>query len=211
MASGAPPTAGAPVADGRRARRERGRLAVIDAMVDLVQEGQLPPSPDLVAERAGVSVASLFRYFDDLDELQLHVVARFQERFAPAFEVPAIGDGPMDARVDRYVRARVALYEQIAPMARLARARALERPNLARSLHETRARQALQVREHFAPELASRTPAVRDDLVGCICALTSFESWDLHHGDLERGRTQIVRAWTTALRGLLAPAAPPRP
>lgn len=172
-------------------------------MVDLVREGNLPPTADAVAERAGVSIASLFRYFDDLDELQLHTVARFLERFAPAFEVPAIGEGPARDRIDRFVRARIALHESIAPMARLARARAVDRPNLARSLHDMRERQATQVRAHFAAELATVTPARQDDLVGVVTALTGFESWDLQHHDLGRSRTQLVRAWSDALAALL--------
>ncbi len=50
--------------DGRRARRERGRIAVSDAVIDLAFEGNANPTAEQVAKRAGVSVASLFRYFE---------------------------------------------------------------------------------------------------------------------------------------------------
>ena len=56
--------------DGRRARRERGRSAVIDAAFALAEEGKIPLTTELVAERSGVSAASIFRYFDGLDDLQ---------------------------------------------------------------------------------------------------------------------------------------------
>src|SRR5690606_23355552 len=42
--------------DGRRARRERGRQAVIDATLDLFLEGGERPTSEEVAARAGVSV-----------------------------------------------------------------------------------------------------------------------------------------------------------
>ena len=55
--------------DGRRASRERNRDAVVDALLDLYREGNLSPGADAVAERSGLSRRSLFRYFDDLDDL----------------------------------------------------------------------------------------------------------------------------------------------
>ena len=143
-----------PVAiDGRRARRERGRLAVLDAMVDLVQEGHHPPAVELIAERAGVSVASIFRYFERLDELQDATTARFLERHASLFEIDRIGEGPRDARITRFVTARTTLYGSIAPIARFVRSRSSEQPHLADSLGQMRRRLADQVGAHFAPEL----------------------------------------------------------
>jgi AcrR family transcriptional regulator len=94
--------------DGRRARRERGRVAVVDAMVDLIQEGVVPPGADAVAERAGVSVASVFRYFDGLADLQEAAMVRYFERYRERFEVPGLGEGDLDERIERLVRARLA-------------------------------------------------------------------------------------------------------
>lgn len=190
--------------DGRRARRERGRRAVVDAMIELVAAGHLPPAADEVAERAGVSVASLFRYFDGLDELQQEATARFFARYAEAFEIPRLGAGPLDARVEAFVRARVALYETIEPFARLARARSLDHPHLAVTLSAMRVRLAGQIRVHFAAELDRCTPAAADDLVGLLATMTSFESWDQLRAELDRSPRQIRRAWTTAVLALLA-------
>ena len=55
--------------DGRRASRERNRIAVVDALLDLYAEGNLRPGAGEVARRAGLSRRSVFRYFDDLDDL----------------------------------------------------------------------------------------------------------------------------------------------
>ena len=189
--------------DGRTARRERGRVAVLDAMVGLVQEGVIPPTAEQVASRAGVSVASLFRYFDDLEDLQRQMIARFLDRYAASFDVPSFGRGPLDRRVRGFAHARATLYEAIAPFARLTRARSLERPTIATGLHEMRARLAAQVDGHFAPELTVLGRARAEDAAGCIVALTSFESWDLLQGDLGRTRRQIERAWSTTITATL--------
>ena len=57
------------MSDGRRARRERNREAVLDALMELVKEGDDDPSVDDIAARAGVSYRSVYRYFDDRADL----------------------------------------------------------------------------------------------------------------------------------------------
>ena len=124
------PGAAAVPIDGRRARRERGRAAVVDALFELLQERHTLPGVEAIAERAGVSVSSVFRYFDGLDDLREHTIERYFERFAPLFEVPQLGEGPLRQRIARLVEARLDLYDAIAPMAHIARLRALEMPRL---------------------------------------------------------------------------------
>ena len=138
--------------DGRRARRERGRLAVLDAMVDLLREGRTPPTTQELAERAGVSAASIFRYFDGLDELRGHTIVHFLGRYQGLFEVPP-ATGTLDERITSYVDSRLRLYETIAPVARMVRARMYDEPQLAEQLHRVRRQQAEQARAHFAVEL----------------------------------------------------------
>lgn len=189
--------------DGRRARRDRGRLAVIEAVLDLLEEGENPPLASHVAKRAGVSSATLFRYFETLDELQHEAISRFFERKAALFEVPQIGVGPLGARADRYAAARADLYDQIAPIARLGRARAFDRPVFAETLHSVRQVMADQIRTHFAPELQALTPAARDDAIALVGTITSFESWDQMQQDFGRTQAQIRRAWRGAIEAAL--------
>ncbi|HEY8057438.1 MAG TPA: hypothetical protein VID94_01740, partial [Acidimicrobiales bacterium] len=73
--------------DGRRARREQNVDAVVDAMLDLLGEGRLTPGAAAVAERSGVSLRSVFRYFDDMDSLTERAIARQMERAAPLFDL----------------------------------------------------------------------------------------------------------------------------
>ena len=193
-----------PIADGRRARRQRGRLAVTDAMIDLVFEGNIPPTVDQVAERAGVSVTSIFRYFDTLDDLRHATTDLYFERYAHLFDVPHIGEGPLVHRIDNFVTSRVTLYETHEPMARLVRLRAPEHTEVDAMVHRVRAARADQIRHHFGEELRRLTPAASDDFVAVVAALTSFESWDQARHDHRRSPLQVRRAWSTALRKMFA-------
>ncbi len=55
--------------DGRTARSMRTKAAIVDACLALVDSGDLRPTAPRVAERAGVSVRSVFQHFADLDAL----------------------------------------------------------------------------------------------------------------------------------------------
>src|SRR5947209_19642262 len=55
--------------DGRAARSKRTRRAIVDAMRALHHEGDLRPTAPRVAERAGVSVRTVWQHFDDLETL----------------------------------------------------------------------------------------------------------------------------------------------
>ena len=190
--------------DGRRARREQNRLSVIDAMFGLLQErGDLPSTED-VARRAGVSVSSLFRYFDNLDDLQQQTIERYFERFAPLFEIPEEGVGPFPDRVRRVVDARLSLYEEITAIARMARRKAPEDLRFDTTLQETRRRFTEQARRHFASELAPLGRAEAEDRLVVVDSVLSFEAWDLLTTAHSRSRRQIERAWTAALTRLLA-------
>jgi AcrR family transcriptional regulator len=193
------------VTDGRRARRERGRAAVTEAMIDLMCEGEIVPSADLVAERAGVSVASIFRYFETLDDLRRSTIELYFARYAHLFGIPDCGMGTFATRLDGFVRSRVTLYETVAPMARLARARTVEHRDLDEVLHLARAIRADEIRRHFDPELGRFTPAARDDTVAIISTMTSFECWDQARRDHRRSAVQLRRAWSTALPKVLMP------
>ncbi len=48
----------------------------------LILEGKAPPSAQDVAERAGVSVSSVFRNFDGLADLQRRALDQFQSRYS---------------------------------------------------------------------------------------------------------------------------------
>jgi len=196
-------TTGATEIDGRRRRRELGRLAVIDAVIDLILDHHVPPAAEQVAERAGVSVASVFRYFATLDDLRREGIQRYFERIDHLVTVPGIGDGALAERIHRLVAARLDYYEQAAPVARLARRQAADVPELRSTLQRVRSTLADQISQHFALELDDADPERHHQRVGVLATLTSFESWDQL---IAAGFAppSIAEAWRRAIMALLA-------
>ena len=92
-----------PLTDGRNQRRDRNREAVVRALLELYREGNLGPSADEIAARAGISARSLFRYFDDVDTLVRAAIARQQQHLAPLYELDLAADAPA-RRADRALR-----------------------------------------------------------------------------------------------------------
>jgi AcrR family transcriptional regulator len=183
------------------AKRRRDRA--LDAFIDLVLEGSLPPTVDQVAERAGISKATFFRYFENLDVIRCDAGARILERF-PLLHVADPGQGPLHERIGRFVSLRVELWEKVHLLARLQRTRVLQDPDAARMVDSVRELMVDQVRHHFAPELQKRSAAQRDDAAALIAMITSVESWEQFRHTYGRSALQTRRAWTQAIESLLS-------
>lgn len=87
--------------DGRHLRSERSRSSIVDAMLDLLREGNTNPSSTEIADRAGVTQRTVFNHFVDMDTLMAAVATRNGEHILPL--VPA-GDpsGSLEERIERF-------------------------------------------------------------------------------------------------------------
>jgi AcrR family transcriptional regulator len=95
-----------PIRDPDRTRRsERTRQRIINAVTQLVDEGNLHLRTAEIAERAEVSVRSIFRHFPDLEALYLSV-ADAQLRGILADLQPVRTEGNLDERVSALVSER---------------------------------------------------------------------------------------------------------
>ena len=186
---------GTPAALRRRAR-------ALDAFIDLVLEGNLPPTAEQVAERAGISKATFFRYFESLNAMRYDAGARMLERF-PLLHVADPGEGPLRERIDRVVSLRIELWEKVHLLARLQRTMVLKDPDAEHMVASVRKLMVDQVREHFAPELAERSATQRDDAAMLIAMITSVESWEQFRNTYERSPLQTRRAWVRGIEAVL--------
>ncbi|MGI9600359.1 MAG: TetR/AcrR family transcriptional regulator, partial [Acidimicrobiales bacterium] len=182
--------------DGRRARRDRNRDAVVDALLGLFCDGNLAPTVAEVAARSEVSHRSVFRYFEDIDELGRAAVERQQSRVGHLMQIPDIGEGSLPERIDAIVGQRMALYEEVKATARVARLRAPFQPVIAASLAASRALLYDQVRIHFDAELSAMDEADADDTAAAVDVLLSFESCEL----LRESHQRSVDATASVLR-----------
>ncbi len=191
------------VADGRHARRERNRLAVVDAMLKLYAQGNLDPSSDQIAERAGLSPRSLFRYFDDIDDLVRVAVTRHHERVSPLADLDTTASAPLGERVRRLVAQRMRLFDRIGSVGTVARVRAPSQPLIAAELAKARKLWRQQLRQLFAPELRTLGNSTAAHVVASIDVLTSFESVQLMRDDQKLSSSAISAALVHSVTALV--------
>ncbi len=169
--------------DGRRHRRQRNRDAVVDALLDLFRDGDLRPGACQIAARAGLSPRSLFRYFDDVDDLIRAAVSRQLERAMPLLPIETPVDAPLSERIDAVVRQRFRLFAEVAPAARVVRLRAPFQPMLAAELARSRSYLRHQLRQVFDAELSAMGAVQASATLAMIDVVCSFESYELLCGD----------------------------
>ena len=191
--------------DGRLARRDRNRLAVLDAAIELFAEGVLDPTPDDVATRVGLSARSVYRYFDDRDALLRAAIDRHLERMMPLFLIHAIGEGDLDDRIDRFVTSRLRLYEAVAASFRASRVRGTDDEVIREQVEATRRALRDQTERHFAPELNGLGTARRRARSAAVDALTQFDTLDLYrvHRGFSSSEARMLLA--DVLKALLDP------
>jgi AcrR family transcriptional regulator len=193
------------MSDGRRARRERNREAVLDALMELINEGDDDPSVDDIAARAGVSYRSVYRYFDDRADLFDAATKRAMEWIRPLIDSSGgsdPGNRSLDERIDELVDARVELYQQLAEITRTAMTRARSEWRIANEFLKARAQLREQIERLFMPELDSFSPAERKLRLSLIDVAFQFSSLD--YFVVDRGHTMEETA--RALRGTIRAA-----
>lgn len=191
-------------ADGRTARRDRNREAVLDAVLDLFGEGEMYLAPAEVAARSGVSTRSVQRYYDDMDALVQAAIARQLERVGPLFLVPDLGVGSRDERIDRLIAARIRLHEAVAPMVRAVMLRVRDNARMRDRVVEARAQLRDQVEAMFAPELDALGAEPRRDVIDALDDLLGFESLEHLRVTLGRAEDETARVLRWVVAAVLA-------
>jgi len=157
--------------DGRAARSQRTRDAVVHALLDLLRGGNLRPTAREIAEQAGVSLRSVYVHFDDVEDLFCAAATQEIAALAAILEVVPC-DGPIAQRLDAFIAQRVRLWEQLGPVGSAA---ALQEPfsaSLARVLKAGRQRARAEVERVFAQELDGD-----ENLTAAVDLIASASSW----------------------------------
>jgi AcrR family transcriptional regulator len=189
--------------DGRTARRDRNRDAVLDAVLALFSEGNLAPSPDDVARRSGISLRSVYRYVADSDGLIRDAIERHTARIEPLAQIADIGEGPFEKRLETFIETRLRVYEVIAPTARASRLRAPTNEIIRDRLESGRRLFRAQLERQFAPELDRLEPKVRRAVLAGADTLTQIETIDLYRHHRRYSSSETAELLMIALRALL--------
>jgi AcrR family transcriptional regulator len=163
--------------DGRTARAQRTREAVVAAMLGLVDEGHLRPTARQVSERAGVSLRSVFQHFADLETLFAEA-ADLQVSRLQSLAVRIHGDLPFEQRIERFVEARSSLLEAVTPVRRAALLQAPFSAVISARLEWARELNHGEVARVFAPEFATLAPESRERSAAALKAATDWYTWE---------------------------------
>lgn len=169
--------------DGRRLRRDRNRDAVVHALLALYREGNLDPSADEIATRSGVSARSVFRYFDDVEDLANAAITHQLMDVAHLLPLTCPPDRPLAERIAAVAQQRAALYEAIFPVALVSRLRAPFNRAVAARLAQNRAEMRAQVANLFRAELAALPDGAAARRLAAADTLASYETWSLWRTD----------------------------
>lgn len=166
------------VIDGRTARRNRNKAAVLDALIELAAEGDDEPAIEVIAERAGVSYRSVYRYFEDRTELMLAALGRLMDDVWPWLDPERPGDGTFDERIAAIVSDRVRIYRKLAPLGRIAVRRRVHEPDVAGHYERIRDLLCRRLASEFEPELAALPAPERSLSLASLAVAFQFEALD---------------------------------
>jgi TetR/AcrR family transcriptional regulator of autoinduction and epiphytic fitness len=187
--------------DGRTARARRTREAIVDAVLGLLDAGDLRPSVEDIAARAGVSPRSIFQHFGDRETLLRAVGMRQTERVSQIVEhLP--DTGPFDERLEAFVDQRARVLEFITPVRRSALLNEPFSEGSHAGLQAFRAFKRAEAERVFAPELDARPPAEREELVHAMGAATDWSTWEAlraHQGLSVADARAVMRRTIAAL------------
>lgn len=187
--------------DGRTARRDRNSEAVLDAVHQMFVEGNFSPDVEEVAHRSGISLRSVYRYFEDTEALLRMAIQRRVSLVEGLFVLPGLGQGPLPERIVGIVNHRLVLHAKIGPTVRAAVLRAPFSPLLAEALHKRRAMLSDQAAQHFAPELTALGKTRGPEVLACVDALCEFEV--MEHMRMQR-KMSVARTRSALTAGLTA-------
>lgn len=184
--------------DGRRLRSERSRLAFVDAVLALQEEGVLVPTAQQIADRAGVGIRSFFRHFEDMESLFEAIDDHIRDSYEALF-INGDRSGTLEERIDGMVTRRADAFESVTNITQGTRAQ-LWRYHTLRDNYARNQRGLRKNLDGLLPELQ----ALPDETRESIDAITSFEMWDRlrsHQGLSKQASINLLR---TLLKTVMA-------
>ena len=188
--------------DGRQERSRHNRAAVADAMIECIKAGNLRPSAQEVATRAGVSPRTVFRHFKHMEALMEETTRIHLERVVPL--IPAVVfEGVLQKRIRSIVNSWATYADLSAPMWRAGR---IALP-FSTYLQESDAWLHVIIAEHidkaFRSELQQLTLAKRIRRRHSLRAILSHTHWEELTEKQNLSRKDAARTLEEALSILL--------
>ncbi len=181
--------------DGRLNRSTRTRAAIVQAMVDIVGEGNPSPTSEEVAERANVGLRTVFRHFEDMETLYQEFDQVIKARVFPLFDPETLA-GPLEKRARTLIERRTDFFETVHPFMTCTIARKWKSPYLTRSYNAFAELQRKFLFKNL-PELQELSPALQH----AADQVASYDSWTRMKNVQKLDTADVIEA---QLAGILA-------
>ena len=184
--------------DGRRLRSERSRKSMIDAALELIEEGNFAPTAKQISARAGVGIRSFFRQFEDMDQffaaVDEHRVGSFWESFLHEGD----REGELPERLDSILATYAKAFEEHRSL--LLATKSLRWSSRVLKANYERYQQISRAnKERWLPEISQLASDERE----LADAYLSFEMWhrlrDIQGLSCSAAQTVILKALTRLL------------
>lgn len=188
--------------DGRLARSARTRRSIVDALRALHHEGDLRPTAPRVAERAGVSLRTVWQHFNDLEALLVAAGQRDYE-IAIGYVTPIDVSAPLPSRLRQLVQQRGRMYEELAPVWRAARLQEPFSPAIRRNRDRLLEAARDQLERVVGGELAAVAEESRRSMFAALQVATTWSTWESLRGELGFTVEEAEQAVLVLLSNLL--------
>lgn len=186
------------VTDGRLVRASRTRDGVVDALLELIEEGNLRPTAREIAARANVSLRSVYVHFEDVEALFCAASVRHAERLE-GYRTERVLEGPFEDRLASFVDSRARYYEVGWNVRQAAVLQEPFSPALRAVLEKGRKAIRAELVGVFGPELDGD-----DGRLAALDVITNPVAWNVlcaHHGMTLDQAKQVIGDLVRALFG----------
>jgi AcrR family transcriptional regulator len=185
-------------ADGRRQRSVDSRTRIVQALLDLVGEGEISPSAEQVAHRAQVGLRSVFRHFKDMDSLYSEMSQVIEAEIVKTFYRPHVGVTVAERLTDLISR-RAGLFERIGPFRRASTTLAHRSSFLASEQRRMTAGLRKILEDALTPEMVADRAKVE-----ALDLLLSFDCWNRLRRDQNLSPSEAEAVIGAAVARLIA-------
>jgi AcrR family transcriptional regulator len=187
--------------DGRRARGARTRLAVLETLLAMVGEGQLHPSAQDVATRAGLALRTVYHHFEDVEQLRRAALQLQLERTGAVLR-PIEPAADLESRIRTIARQLRTRFEAMTPIRRATLFDEHNSAATALGLGHYRVLRRNHVARTFAAEI-ERSGARGRDLLDALDTTTTWECWEYQRSALGRSAATTEKTLVRMLDDLL--------
>jgi TetR/AcrR family transcriptional regulator of autoinduction and epiphytic fitness len=188
--------------DGRIARSHRTRAAIVDALIGLLEEGNVQPTIEEIATRASVAPRTVFQHYADREALFIAVSAHRSANLDALMGAIDAG-GTLETRIADVVAQRARVFEWIGPVRRAALLMEPFSDSARLALDRFRAAKREDLARVFAAEIAACPERDRATLVAALGAAGSYSAWSALREQQGLDVEQASAALHHTLRALL--------